>query len=80
MRFEKTVIGIAENYNVIGAYFCEGTLFIPMHNDLCNVEAFRQDVEDAFPETRLILGRVGGEVAVDFVSKSEFGPYATHNS
>jgi short-subunit dehydrogenase involved in D-alanine esterification of teichoic acids len=84
MSLEKTVLEIAKATGVEGAYFYEGTLFVPMDQDEDNMLNFEAALEDRYPIIDIIYSNAGDEVAVDFAGsrmiQDEFSPFSTVNS
>jgi hypothetical protein len=80
MGLEKTVIDLAKESNIQGAYFYEGTLFVPC--DASTDEAFlnfEAALDDAFPFVNIQYNSVGDEVAIDFAGPKNveeiYSPY-----
>jgi hypothetical protein len=84
MSLEKTVLEIATATGVEGAYFYEGTLFVPADQDEDNMLNFEAALEDRYPIIDIIYSNAGDEVAVDFAGskmiQEEFNPFSTVNS
>ena len=84
MGLEKTVLNIAEECGVDGAYFYEGTLFVPADQAESAMLNFEAALEDRFPIIDIIYSNCGDEVAIDFAGskqiQDEFSPFVTVNS
>jgi short-subunit dehydrogenase involved in D-alanine esterification of teichoic acids len=84
MSLEKTVLEIATATGIEGAYFYEGTLFVPADQDEDNLLNFEAALEDRYPIIDIIYSNAGDEVAIDFAGskmiQDEFSPFTTVNS
>jgi short-subunit dehydrogenase involved in D-alanine esterification of teichoic acids len=84
MSVEKTVLEIATATGVEGAYFYEGTLFVPADQDEDAFLNFEAALEDRYPVIDIIFSNCGDEVAIDFAGskqiQDEFSPFVTMNS
>jgi short-subunit dehydrogenase involved in D-alanine esterification of teichoic acids len=84
MNIEKTVLEIATESGIEGAYFYEGTLFVPADQDETNLLNFEATLEDCFPVIDIIYSNAGDEIAIDFAGskkiQDEFSPFVTINS
>ena len=62
MAFEKIALANAEACAIEGAYFCQGTMFVPADGI---TEKAIAEFQTIYPST--IVSNAGDEVAVDFV-------------
>ena len=66
MGFEKTVLAVAEDCGIDGAYFEYGTMFVQNGNvEVANIVKFQA----VFPDT--VVSVAGDEIAVDFVAPGQ---------
>lgn len=63
MGFEKVTLDSAKEVGIEGAYFYEGTMFIPSEG--VTEEALEKFKEEIFG--KIIVSNAGDEVAIDFV-------------
>lgn len=79
MGLEKTVLTLAEESGIEGAYFYCGTLFVPTENSTGNWCQFEAALEERFPFVNLEYNEVGDEVAIDFAGPKQpeeiYSPY-----